>query len=423
MLMARRYLREVRLLGPDVARYLVAVALVGFAVDGGIYSTLLNLFLDRLGYGPESIGLVNSAGTLVFAFASLPAGMLGERWGSRRMLMLGLGVLAASATLLPLADALPTVARLPWLLTLSISLNLGMALYFVNTAPVLLGFIPSDQRNQAFAAQTGLIALTAFLGSLAGGLLPTLFSGALGIPLSEPAPYRYGLLVAGLSAAPAILMLARTRPAAAHDDALAPAAGAPGARATAPILGVLALIALVRILQVAGLAATSTFFNLYLDTALHIPTAQIGLLLAIGRLAGVPAALFTAALSARFGNRGVVIGASLATAIGMLPMTLIPHWAAAGLSLMAVFSLSSVRYAASMIYFLDLVPPSRRATVAGVTEMAAGICFTAMTFGGGYVIALRGYSTLFALGAGLTALSALVFWVGFRSRPVVAHPA
>jgi predicted MFS family arabinose efflux permease len=100
----------------------------------------------------------------------------------------------------------------------------------------------------------------------------------------------------------------------------------------------------------------------------------------------------------------------------MLPITLIPHWAAAGLSLMAVFSLSSVRYAASMVYFLELVPPNRRATIAGVTEMSAGVCFTAMTFGGGYVIALLGYPTLFAIGAGLTALSALVFWVGFRSR-------
>ena len=45
----------------------------------------------------------------------------------------------------------------------------------------------------------------------------------------------------------------------------------------------LALIALVRTLQVAGLARPSTFFNLYLDAEL-VPTAQIGLLLAMGRL-------------------------------------------------------------------------------------------------------------------------------------------
>jgi MFS family permease len=172
----------------------------------------------------------------------------------------------------------------------------------------------------------------------------------------------------------------------------------------------------VRVLQVAGLAATSTFANLYLDTALHVPTAQIGLVLALGRLAGVPAALITASLSARFGNRNVVIGATLATSVGMLPITFIPHWGAAALSLMAVFSLSSIRYAASMVYFLDLVPRSRRAVVVGVTEMAAGVCFTGLTFGGGYIIALLGYQALFLLGSTLSALSALAFWLAFRRR-------
>jgi MFS family permease len=185
-------------------------------------------------------------------------------------------------------------------------------------------------------------------------------------------------------------------------------------------LGLLSRIALVRFLQIAGLAVTSTFINLYFDAELRVPTAQIGVLLAIGRLVSVPAALTSAALSARFGNRNVVIGASLATAVGMLPLALIPHWGAAWLSLMIVAGLSGVRYAASMIYFLDLVPPTRRATTAGVTEMAAGICFTALTFGGGYIITLLGYRALFLLGAALTSLSVLVFWALFRGRQ--GHP-
>ncbi len=422
MLAARRYLGDFRRLGPHVARYFVAIALVGFAIDGGIYAALLNLYLARVGYGPEQIGLVNAVGALVFAFASLPAGLLGERWGSRRLVIGGLGLMAACGVAMPLADILPAAVRMPWLLTTITGLYLGLALYFVNGAPILLALVTSDQRNQAYSSQTALIALAAFVGSLAGGLLPPLIAGAIGASLSEPAPYRYGMIIAGLAIAPGILAIAGL-PA---DDlrgapetpraAPGPTPADPPLAKAAPIIGLLALIALVRTLQVAGLAATSTFFNLYLDTALHVPVAQIGLLLAIGRLAGVPAALITAALSARFGNRNVVIGATLATAFGMLPLAFIPHWAAASFSLMAVFSLSSIRYAASMVYFLDLVSPSRRATVVGVTEMAAGICFTSLTFGGGYIIALLGYQVLFLLGAALSALSALTFWGLFRGR-------
>ncbi|NJM05947.1 MFS transporter [Candidatus Gracilibacteria bacterium] len=169
-------------------------------------------------------------------------------------------------------------------------------------------------------------------------------------------------------------------------------------------------------MQVSGLAATSNFFNLYLDSELAVPTAQIGMLMALGRLVAVPAALSTAALTHRFGDRSVVIGASLATAISMLPIALIPHWGAASLSFMAVISVSWIRYAASIVFFLNLVPPRSRAVVSGVTEMAAGICFTALTFGGGYIIVYLGYQTLFLLGAGLTALSALLFWLLFRKR-------
>ncbi len=404
-----------RQLRPDLGRYYLAVALLGFAVDGGVYAVLLNLFLARLGYGPEVIGLVNAAGMVVFALASLPAGIFGERWGSKRIMLWGLGLLMVGAVLLPLADLLPAAARLPWLITMIICLYLGLALAFVNTAPMLLGLVATDQRNQAYATQTALLGLASFLGSLLGGLLPPGVSILTGVSLDQPMPYRYGLMVAGVMVIPGLLALARIQPGAVPEMPALPA-GAPGTRAAPSILGLLALIALVRVLQIAGLAVTSTFINLYLDAELRVPTAQIGVLLAIGRLVSVPAALTSAALCARFGNRNVVIGASLATAVGMLPLALIPHWGAAWLSLLLVSGLSGVRYAASIVYFLDLVPLNRRATTAGVTEMAAGICFTALTFGGGYIITLFGYRALFLLGAALTGLSALVFWALFRRR-------
>src|SRR3954470_17998919 len=114
--MTIRALRWMPRLTPAVARYFVAVALVGFAIDGGIYAVLLNLLLVRLGYGTEQIGLINAAGTLTFGLACLPAGVIGARWGSRQIMLLGLGLVAAGSLLLPLADMLPPAWRLGWLL-------------------------------------------------------------------------------------------------------------------------------------------------------------------------------------------------------------------------------------------------------------------------------------------------------------------
>ena len=414
--MAARFVQELRLLSPTVARYFATIAVVGFAVDGGVYAVLLNLYLLRLGYGTEQIGLINAAGTLTFALSSLPAGALGARWGSRRMLLIGLVMLLVGCVLIPFADMLTPAWRLPWLLVNEIVLYMGLALYFVNTAPYVLEVVSPTQRNQIFSFQTALLSLASFAGSLVGGFLPPTLAALLGASTNQPAPFRYALLVAGLALLPAILALRGARPGAVSQPAEPAADAAAIPPAAAAILGLLALIALVRLLQVAGLAALTTFFNVYLDTELLLPTAQIGAIIACGRLLGVPAALATTALTARFGNRAVVIGASLGTAFSILPIALVPHGGAAGLSFIGVIALSWIRYAASTVYFLELVPPSRRATVSGVTEMAAGITFTVLTFGGGYAIALLGYRSLFLAGAVLTGLSALVFWRAFGGR-------
>jgi MFS family permease len=417
--MAVRSLLGLRRLSPAVARYFVTIAVVGFAIDGGVYAILLNLFLLRLGYGTEQIGLVNSAGTLTFALASLPAGALGEHWGSRRMLLVGLGLMFVGCLLLPLADTLTPNLRLPWLLVNAIVLYLGLAFYFVNTAPYVMAAVGAAERNRVFSFQTALLSFAAFAGSLTGGLLPPLIATLLMVPITQPAPYRYAMIISGLALLPAIVALRGAPAVAARPEATPLVVGAAAMPpVAAPIVGLLALMALIRLLQVSGLAALTTFFNVYLDSVLLVPTAQIGAIIAVGRLLGVPAALASASLTARFGNRAVVIVASLGTALSILPIALVPHWGAAGLSFIGVVGFSWIRYSSSVVYFLELVPPSRRATVSGVMEMAAGICFTALTFGGGYAIALLGYRSLFLTGAALTALSALVFWLGFRRRAV-----
>jgi MFS family permease len=414
--------RWLRGLTPAVRYYFVAVALVGFAIDGGVYSVLLNLFLLRLGYGPETIGLINATGTLTFALASLPAGVIGARWGSRPIMLLGLGLLAAGSLLLPLADLLAAEWRLGWLMLSMSLLYLGLALYFVNTAPYIMEAARPEQRTYIFSLQTAMLALAAFLGSLSGGVLPSLIATLLGSTPAQPAPYRYALLLAGVALLPALLAVHAARPlAVSHEAAPAVLPGAPRAPLAESLIGLLAMIAIVRVLQVSGLAVTTTFFNVYLDSELLVSTARIGLLISLGRLLGIPAALATGRLTARYGNRAVVIGASLGTALSILPIALVPHWGAAGLSLIGVVGLSGIRYPAAMVYFMEIAPPAQRAMVSGLTEMAAGICFTAMTFGGGYLIAAFGYQSLFLLGAALTGLSALMFWRSFREP--LAGPA
>jgi MFS family permease len=278
--------------------------------------------------------------------------------------------------------------------------------------------VPQDRVSTAFSVQIALLAVSAFAGSLVGGLLPQQVAALIGTTLSDPAAYRYPLLLAAFVLIPGVWAIAVARPIAVSNataDTPVPPTDVPAVSPRA-ITRLLGLIALVRLLQVSGLAITNTFFNVYLDSALAVPTVQIGMLSAAGRLLAAPAALLAPLLGRRLGNHTTVIVACTGTALCMLPLALVPHWGAAGFGFIGVSALSAVRYASSLVYFLDQVPPNRRSTVMGVTEMAAGFSFAGLTLGGGYLAVTAGYQALFLLGAGITMLGVGVFIVAFPAR-------
>jgi len=80
------YWNILKLFNRNVRYFLMAGAVHGF-VFFGIYSLLLNLYLLRLGYESEFIGLVNGLGPFMLAVFSLPAGTISHRFGSRRVMI------------------------------------------------------------------------------------------------------------------------------------------------------------------------------------------------------------------------------------------------------------------------------------------------------------------------------------------------
>jgi len=98
-----KYLQKLHLFSRDVRLHLVTAALIGFTMNG-IWAVLFNLYLLRLGYTPEFIGLVHAVSMFVFAMFCLPAGALGTKWGSRRMLIISVLMITVGNGLLPLVE-------------------------------------------------------------------------------------------------------------------------------------------------------------------------------------------------------------------------------------------------------------------------------------------------------------------------------
>jgi MFS family permease len=405
--MTTTYLGAMRSFSRNVQLYLASTALMSFTIYGGIYSTLLNLYFLRLGYGPAFIGWVHAVAALGYALFCLLAGVLGGRCGSRSMLILGLCLMVVAYALLPMGEFLPRPAQAGWLVATNLLGYLGVASYFVNGPPFLMGATGEAERNHAFSLRIALDPAACFLGGLVGGLLPVGFARIMGTALTDPAPYRASLWLAALLLAPGIFALLSTRVSQAERVQVV----APG---RAPY-GLIALIALVVLLRYAGRAAVKTFFNVYLDDGLHLGPAQIGALSAIGQVLSIPAALATPSLMARWGKERTLFWGLLAMALAQLPLAAIPHWGAAGISFMVITALFSITTATIRVYSQEIVGPAHRSAMSSGSMMAEGVIGFGMALGGGYAIVLFGYPALFSMGAVLTALGALVFWACFRT--------
>ena len=195
--MFKEYVSKLRLLSRDMRLLLATSTLIGFTVFGGIYTVLLNLYLLRLGYEARFIGLINGVGLLSSGLFSVPVGVVSERVGMRRMLILSMILGTIGFVALPCAEFAPAGLRSAWLLATYFVGNLGIRAWAVNACPFLTAATSEQERSHAFSSSFGLASVGAFIGSLVASFVPGAFAALLESSLAEPAPYRYTLLFAG----------------------------------------------------------------------------------------------------------------------------------------------------------------------------------------------------------------------------------
>jgi len=376
---------------------------------------LLNLYLLRLGYDLKFVSLVNAVGQLSFVVSSLSSGLVGRRWGNRRMMILGAGLSLVGYGLLPLLRFNQVPLQSIWLLASYALAWSGIAVIIVNMTPYLMDVTNLEERNYVFAMVGVLLALSGFVGNLVAGVLPILFVRTLGLTLDQPAPYRFPLLLGAIAVIPCLLTLSLTRDIGAETQREAEVTG--GRDTADPLPFELIIVMMLVILLVrTGDGAARTFFNVYLDTALHVSTTLIAMISAVAQLLAVPAALLAPLLIARLGlGRAIVLG-SLGIALSLLPLALVPRWEAVGLGLAGVIVLTSIMAPAFTVFHQEIMPLRWRTTMSGSATLARGLGWSSIALIGGYIITNLGYRSFFLTGAGLVAAGSLFSGPTFACR-------
>lgn len=405
----RNYWHAIRTFDRSIWAYFGMWCVIGFA-NFGVIGVLQNLYLLRLGYDVDSIGLLIGWGQLVWAIAAFPAAAIGRRIGPKRALMLSLVLSMVGFALFFAVEAVPVAYRTAWLFIWVTPTWLAAALFLVNTTPYLAGITTEADRSYAFSIQSAILPLMSFAGGLFAGVLPGLFAQLSGESLEQPGPFRYGLWLVPPSYALALLIFWRARGVALEEESAAQA------QPTRVPLAPLAVFGLIAILQSIGDGVITTFFNIYLDRGLGVPVAEIGVIVAFGSLLPVVAALATAPIMQRLGA-GRTFGFATAGLSGFLAiLAALPTVLMAALSRMGAGVMLSMSGPSRNVLSQEIVAPRWRTTSSAVSTVALALGWALAAAAGGAIIRVSGYSALFAIGSAISLASAALALAFARRR-------
>lgn len=391
-------------LQPDVWLLSLGPALTGMGFIGMI-QLLKVLYILRLGFGADFIGVMFATGAVTHGVGSLVAGAAGGRLGPRRSMLIGCAVNLAGLCLLPLTDFLPPPSRGAWILLFQVVSAFGWSLVTVNQVTGLVVFTGLAERRQAYAVKEAVAGFGMFVGALIAGLLPGIFVLLAGVSLDEPAPYRMGIVlsigVAALGLWP-VLKVRRT------------AAVAPPklSIATLPPLTPLIVVAGCAFLNAGAAASCRAFGAAYLDQVFHMPASLIGLVTSVGTFLAILAALGSQGVARLLGGRQAMMAPSLIMGLSLLAMATIPIQGIGGLGLIVVIAVNGMWIPAYQVLQMEMAGAEWRSLIAGASSTAMSLGFGSVSLVGGRVVSAAGYQPLFAMAAMMALVSAaiMILW-------------
>jgi MFS family permease len=369
----------------------------------GVHQVLFNLYLRQSGHLESFIGHAIALNGLGLALAAMPGGLLADRWGRRRCLILGatldgLGLIARAAFTAPTA-----------ILGAALVAGVGQALLAVAAAPFLSEHSTARERTHLFSTFFALELLAGVAGNLIGGGIPTL---AARMPwtagLDADLVARGTLILGGVIALGSTALLLRLSKdpeiAHAHAGSVAPAGAG---RMLWPIGTNAFLIG-------AGAGLVIPFMNLYFATRFHCSSGQIGVFFSLAQISTAIAMMIGPALAARFGKLRTAVASQLLSLPFLVSLGGESHL---GFAVFAFWLRATFMQAATPLenaFIMEALPTTLRARATSLMNLVWNIGWAVSATLSGWVIQRFGYATPFYATATLYAGAAIYFYLSFR---------
>lgn len=397
------YRSKINSFSPNACLFLGYVFLLSLSL--GIYDVLFNLYILRLGFREDSLGLMLSLVSIATGLFAIPAAMVCDRVGRKNTLLLSCLLLLVSFIFLY------TTTSTVLLAFFSVLYGISTALKVVTASTFMAENSTGYERMHLFSMYYLLYTIGVMIGNLAGGTLPQVFVNYMDIDPLSPAPYQFSLYTSLAAVFIALLPLLFIK----SNRIKLPQRSAPISTLFSTLkAGTIRKLILVNGLIGMGWGLALPYFNVYFDIVLGASSKQIGLIFSLSQVVMMFTLLLVPILTERFGKVKVVAIVQLSSIPFLLLFTstfIVSISAFAYIMRTAIMNMSNPILSN---FNMEIVSEDQRATVNSLIWMSCYTCVGLSTYVGGLIMA-RGYYTLpFLLTCIIYIVATVLYYVFFE---------
>lgn len=393
------YASKLRRFNPNARKYLLFVFLT--TLNAGIYGVIFNLYILRLGFGEDFLGLILSISATSMGLFSIPAAFVCDRLGRKRTLLLS-SVLSAISLFFLYNTTTPEL-----LVLFSLASGMASALGLVTGSTFLLENSTKEERMYLFSMSSLIYTFSLLSGNMLGGFLPDILADLISAQSGSAISYRLTLYVSLVATVASLLPLAYVAEKNSEENN--------GIRGQLNIYRsifkskVIRQMTLFYCLYGVGWGTSLPYFNVYFDTVLGASANQIGIIFSVSQVFMILGYFLVPVLTERTGKVRLVAIVQILSIPFLLMFVLTNNLLIAVVGFVMRYMIMNMANPILNSFKLEIVQPEERSMINSIMWMA---CYTFVGIGnyvGGLMMA-KGDSRMPFMVTGLFYAATAVFY-------------
>lgn len=371
----------------------------------GIYEVIFNLYILRLGFREDFLGLMLSLVSISTGLFAIPAAMFCDRAGRKNTLLLSCLLLLFSFAVLY------TTTSTFLLVFFSILYGVSSSLKIVTASTFMVENSTSYERMHLFSMYYLLYTIGVMIGNFAGGVLPQTLTSSLKIDPTGPMAYQLSLYASLAAVLISLLPLIFIK----NKKTVLPGKSSMFSTISSTLRSkTIQKLVLVNGLIGMGWGLALPYFNVYFDIVLGASSRQIGFIFSLSQVVMMFTLLFVPILTEWLGKVKVVALVQLSSIPFLLLFTSTSVLTIAAFGYIMRSAIMNMSNPVLSNFNMEVVSEEQRATVNSLIWMSCYTCVGLSTYAGGLMMAHNYYSLPFLLTCVLYVIATVLYYLFFE---------